>query len=365
MQYGDGLFGLLIVRDPDDPNKHMYDLDLTSHALLISDYIPETSNAVLLQLMKDSLPMPNSLPGDHGYSFSDTAWYGAVINGHNDDDPYNLTMDPKKRYRVRLVHGGSSWNMFVSIEKHNMTMIALDGSPIEPCTVNAVQLGPGDRVDVVIETGSGTEQTEFGVIVKYEGELLYNDGTVVPPSVPAKVVYRSSVAAGGAAEVQANGPLSPLPALSKELWSPIDTFEGLEGKDSVDYTLPPPKKTRSLQIWLGGNMKKYEWTLGDSMGAENVFEYPKYPATFPGWRSDMAVPITKPNANTSMSSGTLRYNFSVGEVVDIEFLNPNSMSHPMHIHGHQVRALLRRTATVCIQRTCSFLQIIYHSLPRP
>lgn len=97
MQYGDGLRGLLIVKErtpEDDPNHALYTHDLPEHALLIADYVPETSNAILLQLIGSTLE-PQTVGKD--VDWSDTSWYGAEINGHNDDSPYLLHMEPNVR----------------------------------------------------------------------------------------------------------------------------------------------------------------------------------------------------------------------------------------------------------------------------
>lgn len=338
VQYGDGLRGPLIVKSQEDPAAELYDFDLESTVLFITDYMPETSNAVLLQLIPSTLEMPNLGPSSD-WSFSDTPWYGSMLNGHDDDDPYVMTLARGARYRLRLIYGGASWNVIFSIAGHPLTIIALDGSPCQPLTVDSIKMGPGDRVDVIVTTGSAdaVDTDEFDVQVKYEGELWWastedpnvaNNSNPVPASIPAKIKYEA------ASFVQGSDSSSTPASVEVASFDPTVTFADMHGIAVPDFPLPPPTATRHLNIVLGGNMETYQWTLATEMGGPgNFFQYPVYPSTNEFHDNTALLPLTEMDVSTGMTTGTLNFNFEIGEVVDISFINPSSMSHPMHIHG--------------------------------
>jgi FtsP/CotA-like multicopper oxidase with cupredoxin domain len=64
-----------------------------------------------------------------------------------------LEVEARKRYRLRTICGTSSWGLTVAIDRHNITVIALDGQPIQPVTAQAFRCTPGERVDFVLAAG--------------------------------------------------------------------------------------------------------------------------------------------------------------------------------------------------------------------
>lgn len=77
----------------------------------------------------------------------------------------------RKRHRFRLINAGSSVCSFLlRIENHNLTVIATDGSSIEPQQVEVLHLTSGERYDIVIETN----QEPRDYIMQVKGHSLCN-----------------------------------------------------------------------------------------------------------------------------------------------------------------------------------------------
>lgn len=93
---------------------------------------------------------------------------------------FNVTSG--KRYRFRTVQGGSSWALEVAVQGHQLSLIAVDGSPIQPTTAAAFRVTPGERVDFVLAAGEpaarGARPWEQGAAWMGEGDL----GAPPPPS---------------------------------------------------------------------------------------------------------------------------------------------------------------------------------------
>lgn len=80
---------------------------------------------------------------------------------------YNV--QERKRHRFRLINAGSSVCSFLlRIENHNLTVIASDGSSIEPQEVEVLHLTSGERYDIVIETN----QEPRDYIIQFKGYSL-------------------------------------------------------------------------------------------------------------------------------------------------------------------------------------------------
>ena len=58
-----------------------------------------------------------------------------------------------RRYRFRTVGGMASWALRVAEQGHNLTVIAIDGQPIQPAPADAFVLTSGERVDFVLHAG--------------------------------------------------------------------------------------------------------------------------------------------------------------------------------------------------------------------
>ena len=58
---------------------------------------------------------------------------------------YNLTVDPGKRYRLRLINFASLAMLTFSVEGHKLDIIAADGTPTEVLTVGSVDVNSGQR----------------------------------------------------------------------------------------------------------------------------------------------------------------------------------------------------------------------------
>lgn len=116
-------------------NSHLYDYDLTTHVVFLHDWFHEYA----------AERMPGRLRTNPGQSPE-----SVLINGkgqYTDPNTGNVTstpldvfqVTPGKRYRFRLINAfASTCPAQLTIEGHNLTIIAADGSPVQPVGVNAI-----------------------------------------------------------------------------------------------------------------------------------------------------------------------------------------------------------------------------------
>ncbi|KAF8969186.1 laccase [Flammula alnicola] len=120
-QYCDGLRGVFVVYDPDDPHKALYDID-DDH---VSPQQGPATNATLINgLGRFPLGPPSPL---------------AVVN-----------VVKGKRYRFRLVSISCDPNFTFSIDGHSLTVIEADGENVEPLVVDSIQIFAAQRYSFVL-----------------------------------------------------------------------------------------------------------------------------------------------------------------------------------------------------------------------
>ncbi|KAJ7453426.1 yellow laccase [Mycena latifolia] len=129
-QYCDGLRGPLVVYDPADPQKDLYE----STILTLADWYHFPAPSAPL------IPVFNStLINGLGRYASGPPSPLAVIN-----------VIQGKRYRFRMVSISCDPNWIFSIDEHKMTIIEVDGVNHQPLTVDSIQIFAGQRYSFVL-----------------------------------------------------------------------------------------------------------------------------------------------------------------------------------------------------------------------
>ncbi|KAH8085465.1 laccase [Cristinia sonorae] len=135
-QYCDGLRGPLVIYDPHDPHRHLYQVDDESTIITLADWYHTLARQ-----------MP---PGP---AVADTT----LINGlgrwskGNKTDLAIISVKPNTRYRIRLVSISCDPNYMFSIDNHTMIIIEVDGVNSKPHTVDQIQIFAGQRYSFILE----------------------------------------------------------------------------------------------------------------------------------------------------------------------------------------------------------------------
>ncbi|KAJ3766447.1 Cu-oxidase-domain-containing protein [Lentinula raphanica] len=142
VQYVDGLRGALVVYDPEDPLKHLYDVDDENTIWQVGDWWHNTTLPLLAGYVATGI-----------VPVSDSGTFNGVgrFNGGPEVPFHVVNVVQGTRYRFRIINT-SARNVFtMSIDSHNMTIIETDGTPTQPMTVNSIDMLAGQRHSVVVE----------------------------------------------------------------------------------------------------------------------------------------------------------------------------------------------------------------------
>lgn len=153
LQKLDGLYGSIVVRQPPskDPNSHLYDYDLTTHVMLLSDWLHEdAAERYPGRLAVNTGQDPENVLINGKGQFRDPN------TGFMTNTPLEVfTITPGRRYRFRMINAFASvCPAQVTFEGHNLTVIATDGEPVHPVQVNTIISFSGERYDFVIEANN-------------------------------------------------------------------------------------------------------------------------------------------------------------------------------------------------------------------
>ena len=137
LSFKDGVFGALIVRQASNKNSHasQYDVDSSEHVIVLNDWSSKKSWSSQLAAYFYS--------GEHDASSNSID--SILINGRGQSPSKNLliplaefSVRKDAKYRFRVINAGSSHCPFqFSIDGHNLTVIAIDGQPIDPFEVES------------------------------------------------------------------------------------------------------------------------------------------------------------------------------------------------------------------------------------
>ncbi|KAI0756298.1 laccase [Daedaleopsis nitida] len=141
-QYCDGLRGPIVVYDPNDPHKALYDVDNDATVITLSDWY-HTAARLGPQFPRGS---DSTLINGLGRSISTVTADLTVIK-----------VTHGKRYRFRLVSMSCDPNYTFSIDGHDMTVIEADAISTKPLSVDSIQIFAGQRYSFVLTANQAVD----------------------------------------------------------------------------------------------------------------------------------------------------------------------------------------------------------------
>lgn len=215
VQVGSGLYGAILVDDPNEP------AELGDETVLVLSDISLDDNGALVPPATD---MDSVIAGSEGNV--------VLVNGRVHPE---LRVQSGRRQRLRLVNAARARYFSLSLAGHGFLQIGSDGGRLsEPRSVQNPLLAPGERLDLLLDPlGAAGDSLELVA-------LPYARGLSLDPSSEAELVTFRVVAP--------ESPPSPaLPALTNTL-TPIDTTNA----EAVTIALTMDQQGDSLTMGING-----------------------------------------------------------------------------------------------------------------
>jgi len=235
VQYGEGLFGPLVIEEQTPIAK--YDRE---EILMINDWFLQPGDTLLAKLLESGKErMPGKMKMKDGKDVGDIPFQSGLVNGKGrapgDTKPPLTVVDVKKgeTIRLRLINASSTYALRFQIDGHPLTVIATDGSPMKPVTVDSLPISVGERYDVLLEANQGGVHWIRAVTLdgnESRAVLRYSDA---PETMPGAQAVR---------------------------WGPRAlTPEEMRSRAPVHLAAKP----REIPLLLGGSMMPYRWSIND------------------------------------------------------------------------------------------------------
>lgn len=312
-QFPDGLWGPLIVHDPNPP--FHFDEEIT---LTLFDWYHEQ--------MVDLIHTYQS-PAGAAADGSPTPSGGALMNwGKN----ITIPVKPNKTYLVHVICPGNFPGHAWFFDKHPMTTVEVDGVYVDPVSVNTVsdgkqqqvRIAPGQRYGVLIKTKNDTSQN-YAIFDTMDVNMLFiNKGLTPPPgynmNVTGYLVYNDSA------------PLPPPPVLTK-----LDNSDFFDDVKFVPVDHEPILGPVDHQIIMDSGPANIS---GISRFVINNSSYigQKVPSLY------SALTVGGNYSSNPLVYGQINpYIVKHNEIVEIIINNRMPSLHPWHLHGHQFQVLER------------------------
>ncbi len=216
--------------------------------------------------------------GMMGMTHANDVTYDAFLaNERTLDDPDVVTVEKGGRVRLRIINGGTATAFIISTPGLQSRCIAVDGSSCLPASQFAYPLAQGQRIDLLVDVPQ--QGGAFPILAQVEGDRFVTGIVLTTAGAPIAKLLATADAPQGLTDLAFETQLRATSPLAEK---PADT---------------------SFMVMLGEE-PGYRWTInGRTHGEHEPFEV----------RQE--------------------------ERVEMTFMNPTTMMHPMHLHGHHFQVV--------------------------
>jgi FtsP/CotA-like multicopper oxidase with cupredoxin domain len=208
---------------------------------------------------------------------NDVRYDAFLANDRTLDDPDVVGIEKGGRVRLRIINGGTATAFFITTPGLKSRYIAVDGSSCQPAEKTAYPLAPGQRMDLLVEIPQ--QAGAFPILAQVEAERFVTGLVLATAGASVKKLTALAEAPQGMVALDFESQLLAT--------TPLATKQ--------------PDKAFTLDL---GEEPGYRWTINNRIHGEH---------------QPMDV--------------------RQGERIEITFVNPTTMMHPMHLHGHHFQVV--------------------------
>lgn len=389
-----GLYGAIVV-DPAGPDPHAVERD---YVVLLSDWTDLAPSALFERLKKhsDFDNLGKRTVGDFARdarrdgldaTLADRGMWGRMrmtptdlsdvngntytylLNGTTSLGNWTGLFSPGERVRLRLINGSSMTHFDVRIPGLEMTVVAADGQPVHPVTVDELRIAAAETFDVIVTPRGQDAFTLFaqdlGRTGYVSGTLAVREGLRAPvPAVDPRPILSMADMGHGAGHGDAHAAHAPAPTADAHAGhgaaAPADPHAG-HGAAAVAAAVPaslsgPPRHPPGE----AGNPLVDMQTMAPTPrlddpgiglrdadrdgGGRRVLSYAMLRSRFadPDGREpgrDIELHLTGHMERFAWSFDGSKFadaaplRLTYGERVRIVLVNDTMMTHPIHLHG--------------------------------
>lgn len=372
-----GLYGPIVIT-PIEPEALRFDRD---YVVMLSDWTDERPERVFSKLKKDSgyynfnrrtlgdfvrdarrdglratiddraswgrmRMTPTDLADVTGYT------YTHLINGHTAADNWTALFRPGERIRLRFINGAALTYFDVRIPGLAMTVVAADGMPVKPVTVEEFRIAVAETFDVIVAPAGAPAFTIFAQAFErtafVRATLAEQPGmtAAVPPLDPRPLISMADMGHGGHGSTSnadphaGHGAATPAP-------QPAHGGDGAHGSGADSLQSHPASEDGNTLVdmqTMAPSSRLADSGIGLRDNGRRVLTYADLRSTFadPDGREPsrtIELHLTGHMERFVWSFDGLEFSDAVplrltyGERVRLVLVNDTMMAHPIHLHG--------------------------------
>ncbi|TDZ39180.1 Laccase-2 [Colletotrichum trifolii] len=307
LQAWQGIFGGIVINGPATAN---YDEDLG--VLFLNDWDHQTVDELYSSAETSGPPtLDNGL-------INGTNVYGDDGDSAQTGSRFNVTFASGTSYRMRLVNAAVDTHWKFSIDNHTMLVIAADLVPVEPYTTTVLDMGMGQRYDVVVTADQAATADNFWIRAIPQAACSDNDST---DNIKGVVSYAAATYA------------TP----NTTAYTYTDSCD-----DETANLVPRVSKTVSAANWDD---------LESATVAKNTAGLFKWSLNSTSMLVDWANPTLQQVLANSSSSTSYETDDAVIELTEanqwvyLVIETTLAVPHPIHLHGHDFFVLAQGSGT--------------------
>ncbi|KAK4104209.1 multicopper oxidase like protein [Parathielavia hyrcaniae] len=298
-QYPDGFRGPLIVHDPADPFKGLYDEE---HIMSITDWYHNDS----ITLVRGMLTPSNTV---FRPPFPDTILV-------NDGQGFEINVTKGKTYRFRIINYAAIAAAMVNFGNLTMGVITSDASYVKNEAVSQLRIAPAQRHDILVTVGD-QDAGNYPVLVGLDmnRDWTNSSGLSWQHNYTGHMVLDLSL------------PL--LAAEPVDQWLPADDAFFKPYNDIAAYS--PYDKLITLDFSFCLDQNGYPRSCFNDL----TYISQQVPTLY------SAATTNDSNTNPVVYGQVNPFIVDYGDTVQIVINNLDAAGHPFHLHGHQFQVLYR------------------------
>ncbi|XP_061164932.1 uncharacterized protein LOC133173878 [Saccostrea echinata] len=369
LQRMDGVFGALVIRQSDitEPHLELYDHDLPEHTIMINDWLAELAInrfAKYIHAFGDSTPASMLINGKGTFQA-----FTNVDNTTLYTPREMLSVEQGKRYRIRLISNGLlECPIQFSIDNHSLIIIATDGFPVQPITVQSLTVFAGERYDIVLHA----TQSVDNYWIRTRGEALCVFKKVHQEAI---LHYQGAegnlpdLSTGYDTEIRSGKKLNPWDKAESENLIPVTRLVSLHENDKALSETPDKTVYMSMDFNKIDNYDFHDPMLNPSSAVESSSHTYLPQINYISSMLPPAPPLTQykdipkelicdslnddHNCSSEFCKCVHIKKVNLGDVVEFVIVNEGKTfegNHPMHLHGYSYRVVgmdkLKRSTTL-------------------
>jgi len=301
-QYANGVTGTIQINGP---TSLPYDIDLGTFP--ITDYYYRTADD-LVEFNKFNGP-----PASDNVLFNGTNKHPVTGAGAY----ANVTLVPGKRHKLRIINTSAENHFILTLDKHDMTIVAMDFVPVNSFTTKSIFVAIGQRYDVTIDASQATSAYWFNATFVTTGAC----GLSKNPAPAAIFKYQGS---------NITTPTSSSPIAAMTVCSdPFDLQPVVKRTLTSNGFTPQANNTLDVKLDLSDPNQLFTWKINAS--AINV-----------DWNKPIADYVMQGNTSYPRSENIVEVTTKDTWMFWlIENDKTFGIPHPFHLHGHDFLLLGR------------------------